>query len=117
VVSSIGYQPHQGAVLCWLPIIKLCQLTAGCPENGNIRCLNTVVIADVNPVKLKEDTIEFNADGYKVRDNAPVEDVLKKLPGVWMLMQDGNITAQGKSVTKVSVNGKDFFGGDVKNSH
>ncbi|XHR95996.1 carboxypeptidase-like regulatory domain-containing protein [Mucilaginibacter sp. UC70_90] len=33
--------------------------------------LKTVVIADVNPVKLKEDTIEFNADAYKVRDNAP----------------------------------------------
>ena len=75
--------------------------------------LNTVTIADVNPVKLKEDTIEFNADAYKVRDNAPVEDVLKKLPGV-DVDKDGNVTAQGKSVTKVRVNGKDFFGGDLK---
>ncbi|MDN5289244.1 MAG: TonB-dependent receptor [Mucilaginibacter sp.] len=75
--------------------------------------LNTVVIADVNPVKLKEDTIEFNADAYKVRDNAPVEDVLKKLPGV-DVDADGNVTAQGKSVTKVRVNGKDFFSGDLK---
>ncbi|XHR95997.1 hypothetical protein ACFJIV_04710 [Mucilaginibacter sp. UC70_90] len=43
----------------------------------------------------------------------PVEDVIKKLPGM-DVDKDGNITAQGKSVTKVRVNGKDFFGGDVK---
>ncbi len=77
--------------------------------------LNTVTIADVNPVKLKEDTVEFNASAYKVRDNAPVEDVIKKLPGV-DVDKDGNVTAQGKSVTKVRVNGKDFFGGDVKSA-
>lgn len=75
--------------------------------------LNGVTITDINPVKLKEDTIEFKADAYKVRDNAPVEDVLKKLPGV-DVDKDGNVTAQGKSVTKVRVNGKDFFGGDLK---
>ncbi|WP_184541855.1 outer membrane beta-barrel protein [Mucilaginibacter sp. FT3.2] len=77
--------------------------------------LNAVNITDANPVKLKEDTIEFNAAAYPVRDNAPVEDVIKKLPGV-DVDKDGNITAQGKSVTKVRVNGKDFFGGDVKSA-
>ncbi|NCD70812.1 TonB-dependent receptor [Mucilaginibacter agri] len=75
--------------------------------------LKGVTISDINPVKLKEDTVEFKADAYKVRDNAPVEDVLKKLPGV-DIDKDGNMTAQGKSVTKVRVNGKDFFGGDLK---
>ncbi|HEY9196037.1 MAG TPA: carboxypeptidase-like regulatory domain-containing protein, partial [Mucilaginibacter sp.] len=81
----------------------------------DIYMLNTVTIKDVNPVKLKEDTIEFNAAAYPVRDNAPVEDVIKKLPGV-DVDKDGNITAQGKSVTKVRVNGKDFFNGDVKSA-
>ncbi len=77
------------------------------------RMLKGVTITDVNPVRIKEDTIQFNADAYKVRENAPVEDVLKKLPGV-DVDKDGNVTAQGKSVTKVRVNGKDFFGGDLK---
>ena len=42
-----------------------------------------------------------------------VEDVIKKLPGA-DVDKDGNVTFQGKSVTKVRVNGKDFFGGDIK---
>jgi hypothetical protein len=77
------------------------------------KLLGTVQVTAVNPVKLKEDTIEFNASAYKVQEGAPVEDVLKKLPGV-DVDKDGNVTAQGKSVTKVRVNGKDFFSGDVK---
>jgi hypothetical protein len=75
--------------------------------------LNTVVISDVLPVKIKEDTVEFNAAAYKVRDGAPVEDMIKKIPGADVDAQ-GNVTFQGKSVTKVRVNGKDFFGGDIK---
>jgi len=75
--------------------------------------LNTVVISDVLPVKIKEDTVEFNAAAYKVRDGAPIEDVIKKVPGA-DVDANGNVTFQGKSVTKVRVNGKDFFGGDLK---
>jgi len=75
--------------------------------------LNTVVVSDVLPVKIKEDTVEFNAAAYKVRDGAPVEDMIKKIPGADVDAQ-GNVTFQGKSVNKVRVNGKDFFGGDLK---
>ncbi len=75
--------------------------------------LTAVDITDVNPMKIKDDTIEYNAGAYKVHDGAVVEDMLRKLPGV-DVDKDGNVTAQGKSVTKVRVNGKDFFGGDLK---
>jgi hypothetical protein len=75
--------------------------------------LNMVTIHDVLPVKIKEDTVEFNAAAYPVRDGAPVEDMIKKVPGADVDAQ-GNVTFQGKSVTKVRVNGKDFFGGDLK---
>ncbi|WP_295673674.1 outer membrane beta-barrel protein [uncultured Mucilaginibacter sp.] len=75
--------------------------------------LKEVTISDVLPVKIKEDTVEFNAAAYKVRDGAPIEDVIKKVPGA-DVDANGNVTFQGKSVTKVRVNGKDFFGGDLK---
>ena len=78
-----------------------------------VRQLDAVNVVGIIPVKLKEDTIEFNAAAYKVQDGAPVEDMLKKLPGV-DVDKDGNVTAMGKSITKVRVNGKDFFGGDLK---
>src|ERR1700761_8092174 len=77
--------------------------------------LSTVNIVGVNPVTMKEDTIEYKASAYKVRENAPVEDLIKKLPGVDVDV-NGNITTQGKQVTKVRINGKDFMGGDVQSA-
>ncbi|HEY5392520.1 MAG TPA: carboxypeptidase-like regulatory domain-containing protein, partial [Hanamia sp.] len=71
------------------------------------------VVIEKTPITIKEDTIEYRADAYKVRDGAPVEDIIKKLPGV-TVDKDGNITAQGKLVQRVRVNGKDYFGGDVQ---
>ncbi len=77
------------------------------------RVLNEVVVLGVNEVTIKEDTLEYRADQYKLQPNALTEDLLKKLPGV-EVDRDGNVTAQGKQITRVRVNGKDFFGGDVK---
>ncbi len=74
--------------------------------------LTGVTITDVNAIKLKEDTVEYNAAAYKVREGAVVEDAIKKMPGL-DVDKDGNITAQGKSVTKVRLNGKDYMAGDV----
>ncbi len=71
------------------------------------------VIVSVPPIQVKEDTVEFKADSFRVKPNAMVEDLLKKLPGV-SVDKNGEITAQGKQVTRVKVNGKDFFGGDAK---
>lgn len=71
------------------------------------------IIVTSPTIQIKEDTIEYKADSFKVKPNAMVEDLLKKLPGV-SVDKDGNVTAQGKQVSKVRVNGKDFFQGDVK---
>ncbi len=65
------------------------------------------------PIVIKEDTIEYRADAFKTKEGAVVEDLLKKLPGL-QVDKDGNVKAHGKDVTRVKVNGKDFFGGDVK---
>jgi hypothetical protein len=65
------------------------------------------------PIAVKGDTLEFNAGSFKTRPNAQVEELLKKLPGV-EVDRDGNVKAQGQSVTKVLVDGKPFFGNDAK---
>lgn len=75
--------------------------------------LEGVTVVSTNPITIKEDTIEYKASAYPVREGAPVEDVIKKLPGV-TVDKDGNVTAQGKQVRRVRVNGKDYFGGDVQ---
>jgi Outer membrane protein beta-barrel family/Carboxypeptidase regulatory-like domain len=79
------------------------------------KMLNTVTIVGVVPITLKEDTVQYQASAYKVRENAPAEDLIKKLPGVDVDV-NGNITTQGKQVTKVRINGKDFMGGDVQSA-
>ncbi|MCR8559945.1 TonB-dependent receptor family protein [Mucilaginibacter sp. BJC16-A38] len=75
--------------------------------------LNTVTVNAVIPITIKEDTIEYKASAYKVREGSPVEDLLKKLPGV-SVDANGNVTAHGKLVSKVRVDGKDYFTGDVQ---
>ncbi|WP_394772391.1 TonB-dependent receptor domain-containing protein [Mucilaginibacter sp.] len=75
--------------------------------------LKTVTINGVIPITIKEDTIEYKASAYKVREGSPVEDLLKKLPGV-SVDANGNVTAHGKQVSKVRVDGKDYFTGDVQ---
>lgn len=72
-----------------------------------------VVTAIKTPIKVMEDTIEFNADSYKTQPNAVVEDLLKRLPGV-EVDSEGKITANGKSVSKILIDGKEFFSDDPK---
>lgn len=74
--------------------------------------LNEVIVTAVTAVKISEDTVSYNASSFPVREGDAVEEVLKKLPGV-KVDKDGKVTNQGTAITKVRVNGKDFFGTDV----
>ncbi|WP_412466425.1 outer membrane beta-barrel protein [Pedobacter sp. KLB.chiD] len=73
--------------------------------------LNTVNVTATIPIVVKKDTLEFDAKSIKVRENAVVEDLLKKVPGV-EVAKDGSVKAQGETITKVKVDGKEFFGND-----
>lgn len=65
------------------------------------------------PVVMKGDTLEFNADAFKLDPNAQTEDLLRVLPGI-TVWADGTITVNGREVKSVLVNGKPFFGGDAR---
>ncbi|MDE6330825.1 MAG: outer membrane beta-barrel protein [Muribaculaceae bacterium] len=70
-----------------------------------------VVTAIKAAVVAKQDTLEFNAGSFHTAPNATVNDLLKKLPGV-EVGSDGSVTANGKTITKILVDGKEFFGDD-----
>lgn len=72
-----------------------------------------VVTAIKAAVVAKEDTLEFNAGSFHTTPNASVEDLLKKLPGV-EVGSDGSITSGGKTISKILVDGKEFFADDPK---
>lgn len=82
-------------------------------DKQNIRLGEVVVAAKFNPIVVKKDTIEFNTTAYKIQESDVVEDLLKKLPGV-EVDQDGTVTSGGQQITKVFVDGKQFFGDDPK---
>lgn len=69
-----------------------------------------VIITDV-PIRVKQDTLEFNASSFKVRPDANVEALLKELPGV-EIDADKKITVNGQEVSQILVNGKPFFDKD-----
>lgn len=66
----------------------------------------------VDPVRIKKDTIEYNAGAYTVRENDKVEDLLRQLQGI-EVDEKGSVTAMGKKMTKLRVNGEDFFTNSV----
>lgn len=80
-------------------------------EDGGITLNSVEIKGEIPPVVIKKDTLEFNASTIKVKENAVVEDLLKKLPGV-DVSKDGSITTQGEAIKRVRVDGKDFMGSD-----
>ena len=67
--------------------------------------------AEATPVVVRDDTVVFNADAFHVVEGAMVEDLVKKLPGA-EISSDGKLTIGGKEVTKIQMNGKEYFAND-----
>lgn len=79
------------------------------PDNN----LDAIELVYEMPVVVKGDTLIYNADSFKHETDRKLEDVLNKLPGV-EVNDEGEIEVEGKSVSKIMVEGKDFFDGDTK---
>jgi hypothetical protein len=75
------------------------------------RLLEEVIISGTAAIKIKGDTTEFNAKAYVIQPNDKVEDLIRQLPGL-QVDKDGKITANGERVTKVLLDGEEFFGDD-----
>ncbi|MFT4024706.1 MAG: TonB-dependent receptor [Flavihumibacter sp.] len=74
--------------------------------------LEEVVVKGITPpAQQKGDTIQFNASQFKVNADANIEDLVKKMPGVQV--SNGTVTAQGETVKKVTIDGREFFGDDA----
>jgi hypothetical protein len=82
-------------------------------QENSILLSETVVTAKAVEVTVKEDTVEYNADSYKVAEGSMLEDLLKKMPGV-EVGTDGTVTVNGKQIRKILVDGKEFFSDDPK---
>ncbi len=108
-VSMVGFHP------LWKDVtIAAAETDLGDITMKDKSLLNEVVVQNQRPpVQVNGDTLEFNAEAFKTKPNAVVEDMLKKMPGV-EVDKDGTIRVNGQKISRVYVNGKEFFGNDPK---
>jgi len=112
VVKALGYKPY-ASVYEIEPSKKGTVLEAIVLKTEPIHLEDVEVKVKVDPIKIKKDTIEYNAGAYTVRENDKVEDLLKQLQGI-EVDEKGAVTAMGKKMTKLRVNGEDFFTSNVE---
>ncbi|WP_373055671.1 outer membrane beta-barrel protein [Zunongwangia sp. H14] len=110
IVSFAGYKPHRQTVELKAGNIELPAISMDIQDN---ELAEVMVTATRAPITIKKDTLEFNADSFTTRQDANLEELMKKLPGV-EVDNDGNITVNGKPVSRILVNGEEFFGNDPK---
>ena len=107
-VSYIGYADLEKPITVGSSNLRLGELRI---KEASHLLGEVSVVAVKTPIKVMEDTVEYNADSYHTQPNAVVEDLLKRLPGV-EVGTDGAITANGKTVSKILIDGKEFFSDD-----
>ena len=110
VISSVGYNESKKNITVEKKdlILKPIQL------EENVKLLKEVEVkGTAAQLVVKGDTLEYNATAFKTQENAVVEDLLKKLPGV-EISSDGKIMVNGEEVKKIRLDGKKFFDGDIE---
>ena len=111
-VSFVGY----------LSYIKQVQLTSSKPlvnlgkiilKSDAIMLKEAVITAEAPQVTVSGDTLGYSASAYRTSEGAALEELVKKIPGA-EVDEEGNVKLNGKEIKKLLVDGKEFFGGDVK---
>ncbi|MDR0988464.1 MAG: TonB-dependent receptor [Prevotellaceae bacterium] len=108
-VSYIGFNPYEQS----FQLAADRNIGTVALHSDAITLQGAVVTAEAPQVQVVEDSLVFNASAYRTPEGAMLEELVKKLPGA-ELDDDGNVTINGKAVSKLLVEGKEFFAGDVK---
>lgn len=111
-ISYIGYAEifKDTTVTSQAPHVRLGTIVL---KDDNLLLEDAIVTAKAPEIVVKGDTIEYNADSYKVTESAVIEDLLKRMPGV-EIDAEGKITVNGREIKKILVDGKEFFSDDPK---
>lgn len=106
-VSYLGYSSFKDSIQLQKDTVKDIRLTA------SNQTLEEIILTERTPIKVREDTITYRPETFLTGEERKLRDVLKKLPGV-EVDREGNVKVNGKEVTKLLVDGKEFFTGDEK---
>lgn len=105
--TYLGFSDYDKVITITQDIQNLGTLTL----TEDSKTLKEVVIkGQIPPAQQKGDTLQLNAEAFKVTRDATTEDLIKKMPGI--TVENGTVKAQGEDVQQVLVDGKIFFGDD-----
>lgn len=110
-VSYLGYDPHEEKIS--VPKNRTLNLKDIVMEENSQLLEGVTVKGKAAEMVIRNDTLEFNASSYMVQQGASVEELIKKLPGA-EVTDDGKISINGKEISKILVDGKEFFSNDTK---
>ena len=111
-VSFVGYLTHmkEYRLSGSKPTLNVGKIAL---SSDAIMLSEATVTAEAPQVTVSGDTLGYNASAYRTPEGAMLEELVKKVPGA-EVDDDGNVKINGKEVKKLLVDGKEFFGGDVK---
>jgi hypothetical protein len=106
--SYIGFEKLTSIIKINSPIEKIgvFKMTENLNQLKDVNITESVIRS-----QLKGDTVEYNAKAFKTNPDANVQDLITKMPGI--TLDNGTVKAQGETVQRVTVDGKEFFGDDV----
>lgn len=111
-VSFIGFAPHNFQLNLFGKTGRI-RVDDILMEEQMVGMKEMTVTAQIPEISVTEDTISYHAGSYTVTEGAMVEELLKKLPGV-EIDEYGKIKVNGKEVTQILVDGKNFFGNNTE---
>jgi hypothetical protein len=107
IITYLGYQQVVRRIVLKGPDIEV-DLGAIDVHRTGLTLAAVEVVEQKSPMVIRKDTLEFDADYFKTRENALMEELLRKLPGI-QIDRDGTIKLNGVPVKKIMVNGKPLF--------
>lgn len=110
-VSFVGYDTNYTPVSIAKSSSRMMEVGTIRLSATNIELEAAVVTGQLKEMEVKDDTVVYNADAFKVPEGSMLEELIRKLPGA-EVEDDGTVKIQGKTVKKFLVEGKEFFSGD-----
>lgn len=110
-ISYVGYHNFYRAITVKHTTVGSMNIGTAMLIPSSVELKAATVTAQIPEVEVKDDTLVFNADAFKVAEGSVLEDLVKKLPGA-EVDENGTITINGKQIKRILVDGKEYFGND-----
>lgn len=109
-VSFMGFEPAYRDILIGDKTVNVGDIFLG---ESVTRLAEVRVVAQANPMTLKQDTVQFNAGAFRVRQGANLEELLRRIPGM-EVDDEGNISYNGEAIERIEMDGRNFFSNDPR---